>query len=79
MKLHGLLQKCIFKIITSKRKLTLYLKINPSEINPMPDQGRDVREIGHYGTGEFELTIKDFHDFEATKHFISESYKNIGG
>ncbi|MFN5134154.1 MAG: DUF5655 domain-containing protein, partial [Chitinophagaceae bacterium] len=64
---------------TYKKKLTLYLKLNPDEVNPMPIQGRDVREIGHFGTGDFELTIKDLNDFEETKYLINEAYKNIGG
>ncbi|MBG7613662.1 hypothetical protein IU405_15510, partial [Polaribacter sp. BAL334] len=53
---------------TYKKKLTLYLKLDPKEINPMPIQGRNVSDIGHYGTGEFELTIKNIEDFEATKY-----------
>jgi predicted transport protein len=64
---------------TYKKKMTLYLKINPDDLKPMPHQGRDVREIGHYGTGDFELTIKDLSDFESTKHLIHDAYKNIGG
>lgn len=64
---------------TYKRKLTLYLKLNPDEVKPMPAQCRDVRNIGHYGTGEFELIIKDLIDFEETKYLINEAYKNIGG
>jgi predicted transport protein len=64
---------------TYKKKLTLYLKLNPDEVNPMPKQGRDVREIGHFGTGDFELTITNVNDFEETKHLINEAYKNIGG
>ena len=64
---------------TYKKKLTMYLKLNANEVNPMPKQGRDVREIGHFGTGDFELTIKDMTDFEETKHLINEAYKNIGG
>ncbi|MBF2709268.1 DUF5655 domain-containing protein [Flavobacterium soyangense] len=64
---------------TYKKKLTLYLKLNPDEVKPMPVQCRDVRNIGHYGTGEFELTIKDVIDFEETKYLISDAYKNIGG
>lgn len=64
---------------TYRKKLTLYLKLNPQEVNPMPKQARDVREIGHYGTGDFELTIQNLTDFEETKHLISEAYKNIGG
>lgn len=64
---------------TYKKKLTLYLKLNPDEINPIPKQARDVRNIGHFGTGDFELTIKDLTDFEETKQLINEAYKNIGG
>ncbi len=64
---------------TYKKKLTLYLKLNPDEVKPMPAQCRDVRNIGHYGTGEFELIIKDFTEFEETKYLINEAYKNIGG
>lgn len=64
---------------TYKKKLTLFLKLDANEINPMPKQGRDVSEIGHFGTGDFELIIKDLADFEETKHLINEAYKNIGG
>lgn len=64
---------------THKNKLTLFLKINPDEIDPMPKQGRDVRSIGHFGTGDFELTIKNMEDFEDTKGLINNSLKNIGG
>lgn len=62
-----------------KNKLRMYLKLNPEHVSPFPKQGRDVRTIGHDGTGDFELTIKDFTDFEETKHLINEAYKNIGG
>jgi predicted transport protein len=64
---------------TYKKKLTLYLKINATDLNEIPKQGRDVREIGHFGTGDFELNIKDLIDFHETKHLINEAYKNIGG
>jgi predicted transport protein len=64
---------------TYKKKITLYLKLNADEVRPMPKQGRDVKSIGHFGTGDFELTIKDLNDFEETKQLINEAYKNIGG
>lgn len=64
---------------TYKKKITLYLKLNADEIEAMPKQGRDVKNIEHFGTGDFELTIKDLNDFEETKHLINEAYKNIGG
>jgi len=62
-----------------RNKLKLYLKLNPEDFNLMPEQGRDVREIGHFGTGDFELTIKTGEDFEKTKFYIDEALKNIGG
>ncbi len=64
---------------TYKKKITLYLKLNADEIVVLPKQGRDVKNIGHFGTGDFELTIKNLQDFEETKHLINEAYKNIGG
>jgi len=64
---------------TYKKKITLYLKLNSDEVRPMPKQGRDVKTVGHFGTGDFELTIKDLNDFEETKLLINEAYKNIGG
>ena len=62
-----------------KNKISLYLKLNPDDVKPMPKQGRDVKEIGHFGTGDFELTIKSIQDFEETKGIIDEALKNIGG
>ena len=64
---------------TYKKKITLYLKLNAEELDIIPKQGRDVKNIGHFGTGDFELTIKDLKDFEETKQFLNEAYKNIGG
>jgi predicted transport protein len=65
--------------IISLDSTTLYLKLNADEIETMPKQGRDVKNIGHFGTGDFELTIKDLKDLEDTKYLINEAYKNIGG
>jgi len=64
---------------TYRKKIVLHLKLDASEIKPMPLQARDVKGIGHFGTGDFELTIKSIKDFEDTKYLINEAYKNIGG
>lgn len=66
-------------IETQRKKIVLFLKINPDELEEMPKQGRDVRKIGHFGTGDFELTIRNITDFEETKELINISLKNIGG
>ncbi|MFD2726273.1 DUF5655 domain-containing protein [Hyunsoonleella rubra] len=66
-------------IEAQKRKLLLYLKLGLEDVEPMPRQGRDVSNIGHFGTGDFELTIKNKKDFEDTKYLIEKSLANIGG
>jgi len=64
---------------SQKRKMMLFLKINPDEIDNTPKQARDVRNIGHFGTGDLEFTIKNSEDFEIAKPLIELSLKNIGG
>ncbi len=64
---------------SQRRKMMIFLKVNPDEIESMPEQGRDVRNIGHFGTGDFEFTIKNLEDFEIAKPLINQSLKNIGG
>jgi predicted transport protein len=63
----------------SRRKITLYLKLNPVDFNLLPNHTRDVRNIGHFGTGDLELNIADLQQFDETKYLITEAYKNIGG
>ncbi|MBI9037193.1 MAG: hypothetical protein JEY97_03600 [Bacteroidales bacterium] len=66
-------------IETQKKKLVLFLKLNPDEIEKLPKQARDVRNIGHFGTGDLEFTIKDINDFVDSKDLINKSLINIGG
>ena len=61
-----------------KNKLTLFLKINPKDIK-LPHNGRDVSDIGHYGTGDFELNIVNKEDFEESKEYIRRAFETIGG
>jgi len=61
-----------------KNRLLLFLKINPKDIE-MPKNGRDVSNIGHYGTGDLELTISNFDELESSKELIKKSFENIGG
>lgn len=66
-------------IEAQKKKLILFLKLNPDEIGKLPKQARDVRNIGHFATGDLELTIKNNSDFVETKGLINKSLINIGG
>jgi len=58
----------------SKGCLTVYLKIDLDSINLEDGFTRDVREVGHFGTGELEVIIKNNADFEKAKALIDKSY-----
>lgn len=61
-----------------KSKIILYLKINPMVIKGSPKNVRDVRTIGHYGTGDLEYTITKTDEIEEAKKFIKMAYEEIG-
>jgi len=58
----------------SKKCLTVYLNLNPDKVNLEEDFSRDVREVGHYGTGDLEIILKDTDDFIKAKPLIDKSY-----
>lgn len=64
---------------TQQKKIMLFLKLNPDEVKPIPSNTRDVRKIGHVGTGDFEITLKSIEEFENVKPFIIQAFQNIGG
>ncbi len=62
-----------------KNNILIYLKINPDTVENMQSNCRDMRDIGHYGTGDFEIRISNDEDVENAKEFISLAFNNIGG
>lgn len=62
-----------------KSKILLFVKLDPKTLPDMPAIGRDVANIGHYGTGNLELTLKTSNDFDAAKPLISSAYNKVGG
>lgn len=62
-----------------KRRAILYLKLDPKKVMGPAKISRDVSKIGHFGTGDLEITIKDQSDFEAAKEFIEMAYHRVGG
>lgn len=55
-------------------KLLLYLKL-PGELGEENEFSRDVTKIGHWGTGNLEVTIRSLEDFERAKKMIEQSYQ----
>lgn len=57
-------------------KLLVFVRVNPSEVELQEGFSRDVRKIGHYGTGDLEITIQKLEDIEKAKPLIDRSYQN---
>jgi predicted transport protein len=61
------------------KKIYLYLKLSPKEVEQQDGYIRDVSEIGHFGTGDVEVTLKTLEDFEKAKPLIQKAYEKLGG
>lgn len=66
---------CI-EVKTSLNLVRLYLKIDPDSIELEEGFTRDVRRIGHFGTGDLEVTVKSHADLERAKPLIVRSYED---
>lgn len=65
---------CI-EIKTSLNEVRLYLKTDPDAVTLEDGFSRDVRHIGHFGTGDLEVTLKLYDDLERAKPLIIQSYE----
>ncbi|MGH9893946.1 MAG: DUF5655 domain-containing protein, partial [bacterium] len=59
----------------AKGCLSIYLKVDPDGLELQPGFSRDVREIGHFGTGDLEITIRSRDDLARAKDLIVKSYE----
>jgi len=61
------------------QKIILFLKLDTKVVTGPAGISRDVSSIGHFGTGDLEVTIKNASDFESAKPFIEKAYQRVGG
>lgn len=55
--------------------LRVFLKLDPATLPLEPGFTRDVRNIGHFGTGDLEVTLRSHDDLERAKPLIVQSYE----
>lgn len=55
-------------------KILVYVKLDPDTVDLQPGFTRDVRKIGHFGTGDLEITIASDSDFERAKPLLDRAY-----
>jgi predicted transport protein len=56
-------------------KLLVFVKVDPAELNLEEGFTRDVRRIGHFGTGDLEITLRSLENFERAKELLIRSYE----
>jgi predicted transport protein len=54
--------------------LKLWLDIDPAELNDPQGCGRDVTHIGHHGTGQVEVKLKDISELEYVMGLVRQAY-----
>ena len=64
------------EVHTRTSKLLVYVKVDPDSIDLEEGFTRDVRSIGHYGTGDLEITLCSMGDFEKAKPLFERSYQS---
>jgi len=65
------------ELYNQAEKVLVFVKLDPDSVNLECNQGflRDVRNIGHFGTGDLEITIKSVDDLERAKEYLERSYE----
>jgi len=63
------------EIRPQNKHILVYVKINPESITLEPGFTRDVRGIGHFGTGDLEITLRSDDDLGRAKDLILKSYE----
>lgn len=57
-----------------KDHILIHVKLNPDSVKLEKGFSRDTRSIGHYGTGDLELTIRTEDDVAKAKPIIEQAY-----
>ena len=58
----------------SAAKILIYVKVEPTSDVIEPGFTRDVSKVGHFGTGDLEITLARPEDLDRAKALIQQSY-----
>ena len=64
----------VFCIEIYNKQIILRTKLDPDRVELEEGFTRDMRNTGHYGTGDLEISIKTEKDFEKAKPLIERAY-----
>ncbi|GGA26013.1 DUF5655 domain-containing protein [Paenibacillus physcomitrellae] len=57
-----------------QKQILLHLRLNPDEVELEDGFTRDMRNVGHFGTGDLQIIVKTPEDFEKAKLLIDRAY-----
>jgi len=63
------------EILPQRRELALYLKVNPDTVDLVEGFSRDVRQIGHFGTGDLEVRVNGPETLAQALPLVQRSYE----
>lgn len=63
------------EVKANSESLLVYVKVNPDSIVLEEGFTRDVREIGHWGTGDLSITIRNQSDLQKALPLLQKSYE----
>lgn len=74
LKLYGAFKKItnFCSVVIKQNKLKMYFKLDPTKYSN--ECLRDVSDLGHWGTGNLEMTITDECQMELVKQLIQDAY-----
>lgn len=64
------------EIYPQARTVNIYLKLDPSTVVIEEGFTRDVRSIGHFGTGDLQVSLKTMSDFEKAQPLLMRAYED---
>lgn len=65
-------------VVPQKNRLLLCLHLDHTKVVPMPPNGQDVSQKGHWGAGNLEISLSSQADLDAVKPFILMAYEGRG-
>ncbi len=54
--------------------MLVYLKVDPKDVDLVPEFTRDVSGLGHHGTGDLEVQLRTPRDVERAQELFRASF-----
>ena len=66
---------CVSLVPNKDPRVVMWLKLNPDNVHLEKGFTKDVRNIGHWGTGDLEVEVRDAEQLERAKQLLLKSFE----